>query len=83
MSFIGKAIGGLGKALGIIPKAPQAPALMPPPPTISNPVTAPDLDAAAQMQAASMGRGRTSTMLTGGDGDLLDPTKTSKVLLGQ
>ena len=83
MSFIGKAIGGIGKAIGLIPQAPQAPVMPPPPPTTTNPTTAPDLDVAAQQQAASMARGKTSTMLTGGDGDPLDPTKTSKVLLGQ
>lgn len=83
MSFVGKAIGGIGKALGIIPDAPSAPALPPPPPTTSDPATSPDLDAAAQDAARRMAGGKTSTMLTGGDGDTEDQKYTSKVLLGQ
>lgn len=79
MAFISKAIGGLFKAVGLVPKisAPVAPA---PAPTVANSTA--DLDAAAQQQAAAMQGGKTSTMLTGGAGEEEDPTKTSKVLLG-
>jgi hypothetical protein len=87
MSFIGKAVGSVAKAIGLVPDAPQvvappeAAAPAPPAPTVANSTV--DLDAAAQEQARRMGAGRTSTMLTGGAGLEEDKTKTSKVLLGQ
>lgn len=83
MSFIGSAIKSVGQAIGIIPDDPK-------PLPITAATTAPTvgnsgdaLDAAAQTQAAAMGRGRTSTMLTGGAGTTEDQKYTSKVLLGQ
>lgn len=84
MSFVGKAISGLGKAIGLIPKAPPMPVLPPPPaPVAAQPDTTQKMDEAAQQAAASVQRGRTSTMLTGGEGVKEDVKNTSKVLLGQ
>lgn len=84
MSFVGKAIssvvGGVGKALGLVPQAPQAPLILPAP-TVDN--SAAQLDQAAQVAAAGVQRGRTSTMLTGGAGVTEDFKNTSKILLGQ
>lgn len=84
MSFVGKAIQGIGQAIGIIPKAPQMPYIPPPPmPTMSQPDTSAAMDTAAQDAAAGVQRGRTSTLLTGGQGETEDQKYTSKVLLGQ
>lgn len=66
--------------LGLVPKAPQMP-MLPPAPTVDN--SAAKLDEAAQLAAAGVQRGRTSTMLTGGAGVNEDPKNTSKILLGQ
>ena len=86
MSFIGKAIRGIGQAIGIIPQAPSMPQLPPPPmvaPSAAQPDTSAQMDAASQMAAAGVQRGRTSTMLTGGAGVTEDTKNTSKILLGQ
>lgn len=82
MSFVGKAIRGIGQAIGLVPKAPSMPAL-PPPPMVSQADTSAQMDTAAQEAAAGIQRGRTSTMLTGGAGETEDQKYTSKVLLGQ
>jgi len=86
MSFVGKAISGIAKAIGLAPKTPSIPALPPiamAAPAVTNPQTQPDLDLAAQQMAANVSRGRTSTMLTGGAGEDETKLNTSKVLLGQ
>ena len=84
MSFIGKAITGIGQALGLVSNSSAAPAPLTPAttaPTVANSST--QLDDAALAQAKSMQGGRTSTMLTGGAGETEDQKYTSKVLLGQ
>lgn len=84
MSFVANGLGGIVKALGrvtgLLPEPPK-PIQAPDAPTADN--QAASMDAAAQAQAASLSRGRTSTLLTGGAGETTDLTKTSKVLLGQ
>lgn len=86
MSFIGKAISNVGKAIGIIPKTPALPAVASTPATMVP--TANSLDASAQMDAQAvaaaraMQGGKTSTMLTGGMGEDETKLNTSKVLLG-
>lgn len=80
MSFISNAVKGLGQGFGLLPDDPtplQAPAV----PTMAN--TDSTLDDAALAQAKALQRGRTSTMLTGGEGTLEDQKYTSKVLLGR
>ena len=79
MSFVKK----IGQTLGLVPKANSYGALPPAPvaPTVDN--SSAQLDQAAQTRAASMQRGATSTMLTGGMGEDETKLKTSKVLLGQ
>jgi hypothetical protein len=78
MSFIGKAVRSVGRALGLVPSKKES---MPPP--APNAPTAKDIEAeATQRQLAAMMGGKTSTMLTGGDGEEQDKLKTSKVLLG-
>lgn len=81
MSFVGKAIRGIGQAVGLIPKTPSPPAVMPAPVMSAADTTAAQ-DAAAAKQAAAMQGGRTSTMLTGGAGEDEAKLQTSKVLLG-
>lgn len=81
MSFIGKAIKGIGQAIGLIPETPKLPAL-PPVPLMSQTDTAAAADASAARMAAAMQGGRTSTMLTGGMGEDEAKLNTSKVLLG-
>lgn len=71
--LIGKAFGGM------MPEAPSVPQMTAP--TAAN--SAVDLDIAAQKAAASMSRGRTSTMLTGGQGEDESLLKTSRTLLGR
>lgn len=88
MSFVGKAISGLAKAVGLMPKNPapsvaSLPPIIAAPPSTTNPQTQPDLDAQQQQMAASVSRGRTSTMLTGGSGEDETKLNTSKMLLGQ
>lgn len=87
MSFIGKAVKGIGQAVGIMPKdskmAPPPVAPMTNSPDASNAATTAAMDSAMQQQAASVQRGRTSTLLTGGDGETEDQKYTSKILLGQ
>lgn len=80
MAFIGKFIRGIGQAIGLIPETPSVPQL-PPAPTAAD--KSAQMDAAAQEAAAGVQRGRTSTLLTGGQGDTQDQKYTSKVLLGQ
>ena len=82
MSFIGSAIRGIGQAIGLIPDTPSMPAI-PVAPSSSNADTSAAMDSAAQQQAATMTRGRTSTMLMGGAGEDETKLNTSKVLLGQ
>lgn len=84
MSFIGKAVKGIGQAIGLVPKTPQMSAI-PTLPMVANTdlVTSSAMDVAAQTMAGGLMRGRTSTLLTGGDGDTEDQKYTSKVLLGQ
>ena len=82
MSFVGKAISGIGQALGLTPK-PPSPVYIPPAPMASSVDTSAQMDAAAQDAAMKVSRGRTSTMLTGGDGETEDQKYSSKVLLGQ
>lgn len=87
MSFIGKAVKGIGQAIGLMPKDPQM-APTPVAPVTNNPdpanaATTAAMDSAMQQQAASVQRGRTSTLLTGGDGETEDQKYTSKILLGQ
>lgn len=86
MSFIGKAINSVGKAIGIIPKTPVLPAITNNPatmaPAASSLDTSASMDAQAQAQARAMQGGKTSTMLTGGAGEDETKLNTSKVLLG-
>ena len=79
MSFVKK----VGQALGLVPKANSYGALPPAPvaPTVDN--SREQIDLAQQKSAASMQRGATSTLLTGGMGEDETKLKTSKVLLGQ
>ena len=83
MSFVSKAIGAVGQALGLVPKKPSMPNIpsVMPAPNADN--SAAQMDKAAQLAAAGMMRGRTATMLSGGAGFNEDPKNTSKVLLGQ
>jgi len=67
-------------ALFSSPSTPPAPLPAPPAPTAAN--TQAQSDVAAQQQAMSLQRGRTSTVLTGGAG-LSNLGSTSKQLLGQ
>ena len=86
MSFVGKAIRGIGQAIGLIPDAPSLPTMAGgsyAAPMASNADTSSAMDTAAQQQAARMMRGRTSTLLTGGMGEDEKKLITSKVLLGQ
>ena len=80
MSFVGNALSSIGKAFGLVQEAPPVP-VAPVAPTATNSYSA--MDTAAQGAAASVSRGMTSTMLTGGAGELDDQKNTSKVLLGQ
>ena len=79
MSFVGNVLGSIGKALGLVQEAPPVP-VAPVAPTADNSYQA--MDTAAQSAAASVSRGATSTMLTGGTGELDDQKYTSKILLG-
>lgn len=81
MSFIGKAVRGIGQAIGLIPETPKLP-YVPPAPALSQADTSASADAAAARMAAAMQGGRTSTMLTGGAGEDEAKLNTSKVLLG-
>jgi hypothetical protein len=72
-------MGGVGKLLGLTPSAPT-PIAAPVTPTVDNSYQA--MDAAAQQQAASLARGRTSTLLTSAQGEDEDQLKTSKIVLG-
>lgn len=85
MSFIGKAIRGIGQAIGLIPDTPSVPTMAGgfAAPMASNADTSAAMDTAAQQQAANVMRGRTSTLLTGGAGEDEKKLNTSKVLLGQ
>ena len=78
MSFIGKAVRSVGRALGLVPsKKASTPPPAPDAPTMK------DVEAeATRRQLAALMGGRTSTILTGGDGEEQDKLKTSKVLLG-
>lgn len=67
----------MGSLFGSAPKVAPAPVM----PTVDNSQAKLDAAAAAQQQAAL--RGRTSTMLTGGQGVAEGDSKTSKALLGQ
>jgi hypothetical protein len=83
MSFIGSAIKSLGQTIGIIPNDPTPQPITPATtaPTLAN--SAAVTNAAEQTAAASLSRGRTSTMLTGAQGETEDQKYTSKILLGQ
>ena len=85
MSFVGKAIRGVGQVLGLVPDTPKVPniTVTTPAPMVSSVDTSQQLDAAAQTAAAGIQRGRTSTLLTGGAGTTEDQKYTSKILLGQ
>lgn len=88
MSFVGKAVSSVVKAIGSIfsPPQPQAPMLLPPAqvaPAQSQADTSAAMDKAAQTQAAAVSNGKTSTMLTGGAGETEDQKYSSKILLGQ
>lgn len=87
MSFIGKAIRGIGQAIGLIPDSPSLPSISGgaySTPMASNADTSAAMDTAAQQQqTAALARGRTSTLLTGGTGEDETKLNTSKVLLGQ
>jgi hypothetical protein len=87
MSFIGSAVKSIGQAIGIVPEDPKpipvATTAATTAPTLSDPNTADATNAAEQSIAASMSRGRTSTMLTGAQGETDDQKYTSKILLGQ
>lgn len=61
------------------PSTPAAPPAMPAAPTAAN--SQAQTDVAAQQEAMSLQRGRTSTVLTGGAG-VANPGSTSKTLLG-
>lgn len=86
MSFVGKAIRGIGKAVGLIPKTPKMPAMLPAPTAaalgdpMAAPTGAPGMDSGAQAVAALSSR--TSTLLTGGTGEDRTKLNTSRVLLG-
>ena len=62
------------------PKTPVPPPVAPPAPTLGN--TSAMTDAAVQQQQESLQRGRTSTMLTGGQGLADTGETTKKQLLG-
>ena len=81
MGGVVKAVtGAVGGVLGGIAPQPEAmPNIPPPPPPPSANTT--EADAEARKAAAIGGKGRTSTMLTGGQGVLGGET-TSKTLLG-
>lgn len=91
MSFVSKAFRGIGQGLGLI-SAPQPSmyqnlattaaiqAAMAPPTAAS---ASGSLDAAAMDQQRARMKGRTSTILSGGDGFDEDKRMTSKILLGQ
>lgn len=83
MSFIGKAIRGIGQAIGLIPDSPSVPTVGSAAPMASQPNASAAMDTAAQQQVASVAGGRTSTLLTGGAGEDEKKLITSKVLLGQ
>jgi len=59
----------------------QAPSTPPPAPTVAS--SQMESDIAARQMAERVGRGRTSTMLTGGAGVNTKASPTSKVLLGR
>jgi len=83
MSFVSKAVGAIGQAIGLVPKPPKMrniPSTMPAPNADNSSA---EMDKAAQLAAAGIMRGRTSTLLTGGAGFNEDPKNTSKILLGQ
>lgn len=82
MSFVSRIIGGVGQALGLVPKTPKVPDA-PVAPSLTDPTIAGQADANAQMAAASVQRGRTSTLLGSGKGFDEDPKNTSRILLGQ
>jgi hypothetical protein len=84
MSFIGNAVKSLGQAIGLVPDDPTPASINTPSmtaPTLGNSYEA--TNAAETAQAASVSRGRTSTMLTGAQGETEDQKYTSKILLGQ
>ena len=60
------------------PKTPTPPPVAPPPPTMANANT----DVAAQQMQESLQRGRTATMLSGGQGLADTGETTQKKLLG-
>jgi hypothetical protein len=78
MSFIGKAIRSVGRAIGLIPSKKAST----PPPAPDAPTMKDVNEETTKRQLAAMMGGRTSTILTGGDGEEQDKLKTSKVLLG-
>lgn len=86
MSFVGstlRSVGSfIGKTFGLVPDTPT-PAPAPVAPTFDSAKASEDMDMAAQKQAAAMGGGRTSTVLSGNDGVEEDTKATSKVLLGK
>jgi hypothetical protein len=78
MSFVGKAIRSIGRAIGILPSKKAST----PPPAPEAP-TAKDIEAeTTQRQLAALMGGRRSTILTGPEGEEQDKLKTSKILLG-
>lgn len=85
MSFTRKWFGGFNPPSAPPPLAPASPITPVSQTTVAPTVTnvAPDLDVASQKITASLDRGRTSTLLTGGAGELDDRKLTSRILLGQ
>jgi hypothetical protein len=78
MSFIGKAVRSIGRALGIVPKKKDST----PPPAPEAPRLKDVEDEATRRQLAALMGGRRSTLLTGPEGEDQDKLKTSRVLLG-
>jgi hypothetical protein len=82
MSFVPRIVGSVGQALGLVPKTPKVPDA-PVAPSLTDPTIAGQADTNAQLAAASVQRGRTSTLLGSGKGFDEDPKNTSRILLGQ
>ena len=79
MAFVGKWMGSLAKAVGLV-DTPGDPIPPPVAPTAANSVA--DTDAAARKQAAAMQGGFTSNLLSDNNTFNEDAKKSSKVLLG-
>lgn len=75
MSFVGKAVGSIFKAIGLVPKRPKVPVPLPAP-------TRSDAAAVARIDALRSRRGGAADFLTGSGGAEAEPV-SAKELLGQ